>query len=94
MISAHEPNLGLEMAYSNLPDLILLDINLPGMSGFDMLKKLRENNDTKDIPIFAVSANAMITDIEKGMEAGFDDYITKPIDVKSFIVSVTKVLKK
>ena len=93
MISAHEPNLGLELAYSKLPDLILLDINLPGMSGFDMLKKLRENNDTKDIPIFAVSANAMITDIEKGMEAGFDDYITKPIDIKSFIVSVTKVLK-
>lgn len=94
MISAHEPNLGLELAYSKLPDLILLDINLPGMSGFDMLKKLRENNNTKDIPIFAVSANAMITDIEKGMEAGFDDYITKPIDVKSFIVSVAKVLNK
>ena len=94
MISAPEPNLGLELAYTRLPDLILLDLNLPGMSGFDVLKKLKENNDTKNIPVFAVSANAMIIDIEKGMDAGFDDYITKPIDVKTFIVSVTKILKK
>ena len=94
MISAHEPNLGLELAFSKLPDLILLDLNLPGMSGFEVLKKLKENDNTKNIPVFAVSANAMIIDIEKGMDAGFDDYITKPIDVKTFIVSVTKILKK
>ena len=94
MISAHEPNLGLELAFSKLPNLILLDLNLPGMSGFEVLKKLKENDKTKNIPVFAVSANAMIIDIEKGMEAGFDDYITKPIDVKTFIVSVTKILKK
>ena len=94
MISAPEPNLGLELAYTRLPDLILLDLNLPGMSGFEVLKKLKENDDTKNIPVFAVSANAMITDIEKGMDAGFDDYITKPVDVKTFIVSITKVLKK
>ena len=94
MISAPEPNLGLELAYTKLPDLILLDLNLPGMSGFEVLKKLKENDDTKNIPVFAVSANAMITDIEKGMDAGFDDYITKPVDVKTFIVSITKILKK
>lgn len=94
MISAHEPNLGLELAFSKLPDLILLDLNLPGMSGFEVLKKLKENDKTKNIPVIAVSANAMMIDIEKGMEAGFDDYITKPIDVKTFIVSMTKILKK
>jgi CheY-like chemotaxis protein len=94
MISAPEPNLGLELAYTKLPDLILLDLNLPGMSGFEVLKKLKENESTKNIPVFAVSANAMITDIEKGMDAGFDDYITKPVDVKTFIVSITKILKK
>lgn len=92
MISAHEPNLGIELAVSQLPDLILLDINLPGMSGYDVLKKLKEDNKTKDIPLFAVSANAMIRDIKKGIDAGFDDYISKPIDVDSFISAVTKVL--
>ena len=93
MISAHEPNLGLELAKSELPDLILLDINLPGMSGYEVLKILRGDSVTKDIPVFAVSANAMIVDIEKGLNAGFDDYITKPIDVASFIIAVTKELK-
>ena len=92
MISAHEPNLGLELAFSKNPDLILLDINLPGMSGFDVLKKLRENDKTKNTAVFAVSANAMLKDIEKGMEVGFDDYITKPIDVSAFFVSIMKVL--
>ena len=94
MISAHEPNLGLQLAFSKAPDLILLDINLPGMSGFEVLKKLRENDKTKHTQIFAVSANAMLRDIEAGMTAGFDDYITKPIDVASFVISVMKVLNK
>ena len=94
MITAHEPNLGLELAFSNKPDLILLDINLPGMNGLEALKKLRENDKTKNTFIFAVSANAMLKDIEAGMDAGFDDYIVKPIDVTSFLVSVKKVLNK
>jgi CheY-like chemotaxis protein len=94
MISAHEPNLGLQLAFSKVPDLILLDINLPGMNGFEVLKKLRENDKTKNAQVFAVSANAMLRDIEAGMVAGFDDYIIKPIDVASFVVSVMKVLNK
>lgn len=94
MISAHEPNLGLQLAFSKAPDLILLDINLPGMTGFEVLKQLRENENTKNTSVFAVSANAMLSDIEEGMAAGFDDYITKPIDVGSFLVSVMKVLNK
>jgi CheY-like chemotaxis protein len=92
MISAHEPYLGLELAFNKLPDLILLDINLPGMNGFDVLKKLRADEKTKDILVFAVSANAMLNDIETGMDAGFDDYITKPIDVITFFVAVMKAL--
>ena len=94
MISAHEPGLGLELANSKSPDLILLDINLPGMNGYAVLKKLRVNDNTKNIPVFAISANAMLKDIERGMREGFDDYITKPIDVKTFFVAVMKVLKK
>lgn len=94
MISAHEPNLGLQLALSKTPDLILLDINLPGMNGFEVLKKLRDNEKTKDTFVFAVSANAMLSDIEAGMNAGFDDYITKPIDIGNFLISVMKVLNK
>ena len=93
MLSSHDPGLGLELALSESPDLILLDINLPGMSGYDVLKKLKESNVTKDIPVFAVSANAMLIDIEKGMKAGFDDYIAKPIDIEYFLNAVKKVLK-
>ena len=90
--SAHEPLLGLELATKHIPDLILLDINLPGMDGFDVLKQLRQREATKDIPVVAISANAMPKDIEKGRNAGFEDYITKPIDVKALLYTVEKHL--
>ena len=92
MLSAHEPMLGLDLAVEHNPDLILLDINLPGMSGFDVLKELRKRNSTQNIPVIAVSANAMPKDIEKGIAAGFDDYITKPIDVTQLLLAVDKKL--
>jgi PAS domain S-box-containing protein len=86
--SAPEPLLGLELAMEHLPDLILLDINLPGMDGYQVLKQLRENEKSKDIPAIAISANAMPKDIEHGIEAGFDGYITKPINVKELLKTV------
>jgi len=88
--SAHEPLLGLELAMEHKPDLILLDINLPGMDGYSVLKQLREWDATRDIPVIAISANAMQKDIERGMKAGFDDYITKPIDVRCLLQAVDK----
>ncbi|MDH5393005.1 MAG: response regulator [Gammaproteobacteria bacterium] len=88
MWSAHEPLLGLELATEHKPSLILLDINLPGLNGFEVLKKLRQNALTAHIPVIAVSANAMPGDIEKGMAAGFDDYITKPINVVDLLNAV------
>ena len=94
MISAHEAFLGLELALTKSPDLILLDINLPGMNGFEVLKELKNNNSTKHIPVIAISANALLKDIQKGMDAGFDDYLTKPIDVANFLVAVKKALNK
>jgi signal transduction histidine kinase len=92
ILSAPEPLLGLELATELLPDLILLDINLPGMDGFEVLKKLKHQEVTRDIPIVAVSASAMPKDIEKGITAGFDDYITKPIDIKKFLLTINKYL--
>ncbi len=81
LLSAPEAILGLALAKQHQPDLILMDINLPGMSGIDALKLLRQDAATRKTPVIAVSANAMPKDIEKGFKEGFDDYITKPIDV-------------
>jgi len=92
MWSAPEPLLGLELAYEHHPDFILLDINLPGMSGFEVLKHLRKRKNTKNTPIIAISANAMPNDIKKGMAAGFYDYITKPIDVNLLLRTIEKIL--
>ena len=92
MWTAHEPILGLELAASHQPDLILLDINLPGLDGFEVLKLLKERESTRNTPILAISANAMPRDIERGLEAGFDDYITKPININELLRSVDKHL--
>lgn len=88
MWSAHEPMLGLELAAEHKPNLILLDVNLPGMDGFGVLKHLRQREATRNTPVIAISANAMPKDIEKGMKAGFDDYFTKPIDVATLLKAV------
>jgi signal transduction histidine kinase/CheY-like chemotaxis protein len=76
---------GLEIATSRRPGLILLDINLPGMDGFEALHRLREDPATKDIPVVAVTANAMLRDQERGRSAGFAEYLTKPVDVTKVI---------
>lgn len=90
--SAHEPLLGLELAAQHKPDLILLDINLARMNGFEVLKHLQKRKATRNTPVIAVSANAMPRDIKKGMKAGFADYITKPIDVDILLQAVDKAL--
>ncbi|MDH5369336.1 MAG: ATP-binding protein [Gammaproteobacteria bacterium] len=92
LISAPDGKLGLELAVSYKPDLILLDINLPGENGFEVLRKIKETDVIKNIPVVAVSANAMKSDIDKGNRAGFDDYVTKPIVVKSLLDAIKKQL--
>lgn len=72
---------GLSLASEQRPDLVLLDIQLPEMDGFEVLKRLRAHETTGDIPVIAVSANAMQSDIEAGRAAGFVDYLTKPIEL-------------
>jgi PAS domain S-box-containing protein len=92
MLSARDGNLGIALARAHLPDMILMDINLPGMNGFQALKLLREDPKTKHIPVIAISANAMPRDVEKGMEAGFFRYITKPIKVSEFMYALSDAL--
>ena len=85
LLTAIDAHLGIELARAYLPDVILMDINLPGMSGYGALKLLREDPATAHIPVLALSANAVPRDVEKGLEAGFFRYLTKPIRVREFM---------
>ena len=85
LLGAADALLGIEYARVCQPSAILMDINLPGLSGIDAMKLLRADAATAHIPIVAISANAVPRDIEKGLEAGFFDYLTKPIKVTQFM---------
>ena len=92
-LSAQDGICGIAIARISLPDVILMDINLPGISGIDALKILAEDPMTAHIPIVALSANAMPRDIEKGLEAGFFRYLTKPIKVNEFMNTLDVTLE-
>jgi signal transduction histidine kinase/CheY-like chemotaxis protein len=92
LLSALAPGLGLELARTHQPALILLDINLPDMDGYAVMQCLRENERTRDIPVLAISANAMPKDVERGKAAGFVAYVTKPIDVSELLHIVDRLL--
>ena len=94
LLSAHTGELGISLAESQRPDLIILDISLPGMDGYQVLGVLRNTAVTRDTPVFALSANAMQSDIEKGLAAGFDDYLTKPIDVTRLLSTIDMLLER
>jgi CheY-like chemotaxis protein len=81
LLDAMNAELGLEIARRELPDLILLDINLPGMNGIAAIAQLQAWPETANIPVIAVTANAMKRDIDHAKSAGFADYLTKPIDI-------------
>jgi len=84
MLSASDGSLGIEFARTHLPDVILMDVHLPGISGVEAMKILRADPVTAHIPIIALSANAVPRDIVAGLEAGFFNYLTKPIKVDLF----------
>lgn len=83
---------GIELVRAQLPLLVLMDINLPGMNGFEALKVLSEDPRTAGIPVVAISANAMKGDAQKGLDAGFVAYLTKPLDISSLLSTLDKVL--
>ena len=84
---------GIALARASLPDVILMDINLPGISGIDALKVLQEDASTAHIPVVAISANAMSRDIEVGRQLGFFRYLTKPIVVEEFMSTLDLALR-
>jgi len=93
LLSAIDGNRGVEVARTCQPDVILMDINLPGISGIEALKTLAEDKATAHIPVIALSANAIPRDIEKGLEAGFFRYLTKPIKVAVFMDTLNVALE-
>jgi PAS domain S-box-containing protein len=93
LLSAADGIRGIEIAHASRPDVILLDINLPDISGIEVLRILTEDPETAHIPVIALSANAMPRDIEKGLRAGFFRYLTKPIKVNEFMDTLDVALK-
>ena len=76
------------------PDLILMDINLPGMDGYEVTRRIRQQEKFADLPIVALTAHAMAGDEEKSLAAGCDAYITKPINARTFPDSIAAILKE
>ena len=93
LLTAVNGNSGIEIARASLPEVILMDINLPDINGVEVLKILRKDPVTAHIPVIAVSANAMPRDIERGLKAGFFRYITKPIKVNEFMEALDVALE-
>jgi CheY-like chemotaxis protein len=92
-LQAPDARVGIDIAKAHRPDLILIDINLPGMDGFEALRVIREDPSIGATPIFALSANNLESDIQRGLTNGFDEYIPKPIQISNFIEKVNSVLK-
>ena len=93
LLTAGNGTLGIEIARASQPNVILMDINLPGISGIEALKILHEDPTTAHIPVVALSANAMPRDIAMGLEVGFFRYLTKPIKVKEFMDTLNAALE-
>ncbi len=92
LLTATTAEIGIELAREHLPQLVLMDVNLPGMNGYQALQRLQRDPSTAGIPVLAISANAMAGDIKRGLAAGFVRYLTKPINVVEFMRAIDEVL--
>jgi CheY-like chemotaxis protein len=92
LLEAKDGLTGLEMARAHIPALILLDIQMPVMNGFMVIRELRNDAELRKIKVIAVTSFAMKGDREKALQAGFDEYVTKPIDTRTFPELVKQIL--
>jgi CheY-like chemotaxis protein len=92
ILEAKDAETGIQLARKHLPDLVLMDIQLPGMDGLSATRVLMSDNELKDIPVVALTSYAMQGDEHKAQEAGCRGYITKPIDTRNFLKAVNKYL--
>ena len=93
VVMAEDGAKGVELANSESPDLILMDLSLPIMDGWEATRTLKANDSTKAIPVIALTAHAMKSDEDKAKEAGCDDFDTKPVDLNRLIEKMDKFLK-
>ena len=93
MLEANDAELGIQLIREQQPDLVLMDIQLPGMDGLSATKMIKEDPDLKDIPIVALTSYAMQGDKEKALAAGCTGYIAKPIDTRKFLETVSQYLE-
>ena len=94
VIIAVDGQQGVAMAQSSSPDIVLMDMSLPVMDGWEATRTLKASPDTKEIPVIALTAHAMSTDREKAMEAGCDDYDTKPIELTRLIAKMESLMAR
>jgi len=94
VVTAVDGEEGLKMAQSDPPDLVISDIMMPKVNGLELLAALRSSPDTAAMPVILLSAKAQVADVQRGLELGADDYITKPFDPLELIDRVYKVLAK
>ena len=88
---AEDGQSGIDMAKNEMPDIILLDLSLPVIDGWNVARQLKADTNTKDIPIIALTAHAMKGDREKALDAGCDDYDTKPVDLEGLLDKMHKL---
>jgi CheY-like chemotaxis protein len=93
VIEAVNGQAGLELAESERPELILMDLSLPVMDGWEATRRLKANADLRAIPVIALTAHAMKGDKEKALAAGCDDYLVKPLDEDELMTRIAKYLK-
>jgi CheY-like chemotaxis protein len=92
LLTAPTAEMGVELARGHEPEVILIDINLPGMSGLDALRALRDLPETREIPVIALTAAASERDKRRGIQAGFYRYITKPVKVDELLLALEELL--
>jgi len=92
VITAQDGEQGHLLAHSGAPDLILMDISLPAMDGWELTRRLKASEDTRHIPIIVLTAHALVTDRAKAFEAGCDDYDTKPIEFGRLMEKIDRLL--
>ena len=92
LLTAHNAELGIELAISRRPDLILLDINLPGMDGYEVLGVIRAEASLREVPVLAVSANALPHEYDRARKAGFSEYLTKPLDLEQLLQAIARFM--
>lgn len=92
VIQASDGEQGVHMAQTEKPDLILMDLSLPKMDGWEATRSIKAQDELKQIPVIALTAHAMIGDRERALEAGCDDYLTKPLNIQTLAKKLTALL--